>query len=201
MAYGDFTLEQAGRLLGAPARLGALFPDCQPAEPSPWLRETLEKASQGSLLPLISEKARSEFIVAPILLAARELCNHRFSIYSGQRLDVDPARGLTGECDFILAGTEPVLPLRAPLMVVVEAKKNDIEAGLGQCMAQMVAAAAFNEAAGSAGRPVFGCVTSGEAWQFLKLEAGRTTIDNCRYYIGDVDKILGVLRSATAAAA
>lgn len=30
--------------------------------------------------------------------------------------------------------------LRSPIVAVVEAKKNDIEAGLGQCFAQMVAA-------------------------------------------------------------
>ncbi len=90
-------------------------------------------------LALVSEKARSEFVVAPILLAAREMSRETLTIYSGQRLDVDPERGLQGECDFILALSAPLPRLRAPLLIIVEAKKNDIEAGLGQCVAQMVA--------------------------------------------------------------
>ena len=114
-------------------------------------------------LALVSEKARSEFLVAPILLAARELTGNALAIYSGQRLDVDPAKGLLGECDFILARTDPVPRLRAPLLTVVEAKKNDIEGGLGQCVAQMVAARLFNERAGDTTTRVFGCVTTGEA--------------------------------------
>jgi hypothetical protein len=52
-------------------------------------------------LALLSEKARSEFIVAPVLLVARELSHDTVAIYSGQRLDVDASRGLQGECDFI----------------------------------------------------------------------------------------------------
>ena len=61
------------------------------------------------------------------------------AVYSGQRLDVDPARGLTGECDYLLAVAPPVLPLRPPLLTVVEAKKADLDLGLGQCAAEMVA--------------------------------------------------------------
>ena len=84
-------------------------------------------------------------------------------------LDVDPGQGLIGECDFILAVGPALPPLHAPLMTVVEAKKNDVEAGLGQCIAQMVGAKRFDESAGRMTAPVFGCVTTGETWQFLQL--------------------------------
>jgi hypothetical protein len=141
-------------------------------------------------LTLVSEKARSEFIVSPILLACRELTGGVLAIFSGQRLDVDAARGLQGECDFILALTDPVPRLRAPIVTVVEAKKNDIEAGLGQCVAQMVAARDYNEREG-AGLPVgYGCVTTGEAWQFLRLNGADVTIDRGRLYIDNVGAIL-----------
>ena len=96
--------------------------------------------ARGTRLATISEKARSEFIVAPVLLAARESTAGRLAIFSGQRLDVDPARGLVGECDFILAVGPAVPPLRGPIATVVEAKENDVEAGLGQCVAQMAGA-------------------------------------------------------------
>ena len=109
-------------------------------------RDLLERGHQAAAL--VSEKARSEFLIAPVLLAAHDFAPGALTIYSGQRLDVDPERGLLGECDYILALTPPVPRLRAPLVTVLEAKKGDVEAGLGQCVAQMVGARLFNERTG-----------------------------------------------------
>src|SRR5579862_5181915 len=102
MSYSEFTLESVERLLGVSARPADLFPDLRAASAPAWLSDLLLRGTQGMQLSLISEKARSEFIVAPVLLASRELSGNRFAIYSGQRLDVDLAKGLVGECDFIL---------------------------------------------------------------------------------------------------
>ncbi len=192
MAFTDFTLENVEATLGISSRPGELFPDLSAVAVPTWLRDLL---ARGMQLALVSEKARSEFVVAPILLAAREISHDTVAIYSGQRLDVDPARGLQGECDFILALSAPLPRLRAPLLTIVEAKKNDIEAGLGQCVAQMVAAQLFNQRAGSEQTFVFGCVTTGEAWQFLRLDADAVTIDRARYYINTVGLILAALRA------
>jgi hypothetical protein len=194
MAYSDFTLEAVGRVLGVTSRAADLFPGLRPIPAPAWLEEELERGTQGMQLSLISEKSRSEFIVAPLLLASREVSGNRFAIYSGQRLDVDPEKGLTDECDFILSASEPVLPLRAPIATIVEAKKNDIEGGLGQCIAQMVAADRFNQAAGRSGLPVFGCVTTGEAWQFVRLAGAEALLERRRYYIDAVEKILGAFQ-------
>src|SRR5215213_5924093 len=153
MAFSEFTLEEVERSLGITTQEADLFPRAAPAPVPDWLPGWL---ARGTRLALISEKARSEFIVVPILLAGRELSGDRFAIFSGQRLDVDPERGLMGECDFILAIGPPVPPLRAPIATVVEAKENDVVAGLGLCIAQMVAARRFNEGAGRSGAPVFG---------------------------------------------
>ncbi len=195
MAFSDFTLEGVALSLGVTTRDALLFPDPRVVEVPVWLRDSLKKLTQ---LSLISEKARSEFIVVPILLASGELCPTPVAIFSGQRLDVDPALGLVGECDFILAATEPVPPLRAPIATIVEAKKNDIEAGLGQCVAQMVAARMFNQAAGRGEAPVFGCVTTGEVWQFLQLVEGTAAIDRRRYYLDNVEGILAAIQEMIA---
>ena len=195
MAYSEFTLDTAGRLLGLVTRPADLFPGSAPVDAPAWLSASLARGGQGIHLSLISEKSRSEFVVAPVLLAGREVSGDRFAIYSGQRLDVDASRGLVGECDFILTASEPVLPLRAPIAVVVEAKKNDIEGGLGQCIAQMVAADQFNQTSDRVDATVFGCVTTGETWQFLKLAGAEVLMDRSRYYIDNVEKILGVIRS------
>ena len=197
MAYSDFTLEAVERQLRVKTQEADLFPHLPTATVPDWLPASL---ARGTRLALISEKARSEFIVVPILLAARELSGDRFAIFSGQRLDVDPEQGLVGECDFILALAPSLPPLHAPVMTVVEAKKNDIEVGLGQCIAQMVAARKFNEAAGLTKAPFYGCVTTGETWQFLRLAEQAALMDRPRYYLDNVKGILGVLQAIWQAA-
>lgn len=174
MPYPDFTLESAEARFAVVAVPGDLFPNLAPLSVPDWLRDLLARGQ--AVAALVSEKARSEFLVAPVLLACRDLVSGDLSIYSGQRLDVDAELGLTGECDYILALTPPVPRLRAPLVTVLEAKRGDIELGLGQCVAQMVGARLFNEQAGCAPRPVFGVVTTGESWQFLRLEGPTVTL-------------------------
>jgi hypothetical protein len=190
MSYSEFTLEAVEQKLGVTTQEADLFPDAPTSSVPDWLPGWL---ARGTRLALISEKARSEFIVVPILLAARELTGDRFAIFSGLRLDVDVEAGLVGECDFILAVGPALPPLHAPVMTVVEAKKNDVEAGLGQCIAQMVAARKFNQASGRAAAPVYGCVTTGETWQFLRLAEREALLDRRRYYLDNVSGILGAL--------
>jgi hypothetical protein len=80
-------------------------------------------------------------------------------------------------------------------MTVVEAKKNDVEVGLGQCIAQMIAARKFNDAAGRATAPVYGCVTTGETWQFLRLAERTALLNRDRYYLDNVSGILGIFQA------
>jgi hypothetical protein len=195
MTYSEFSLEIVRKLLGLAIKQEPLFENVETLEVTSWLRETLDKGMQ---LALISEKARSEFMVVPILLASRELSHNRFYIYSGQRLDVDPEKGLTGECDFILTNTPPSPVVQSPIIMIVEAKKNDIEAGLGQCVAQMVGARIFNQREESPIETIFGCVTTGEAWQFLKLEKEVVYVDDRHYYIIQVGEILGMFQAIVA---
>ena len=192
MSYSEFTLEMVEQKLGVTTQEADLFP-ASPSAPVPeWLPGWL---ARGTRLALISEKSRSEFIVVPMLVAGRELCGDQFAIFSGQRLDVDPDKGLVGECDFILAVGPALPPLHAPLMTVVEAKKNDVEGGTGQCIAEMVAAQRFNEMEGRTAVPVFGCVTTGETWQFLRLADGVALLDRQRYYLDNVSGILGMIQA------
>jgi hypothetical protein len=191
MAYADFTLDTLDSVLGVSAQPADLFPNLAPLSVPSWLTEMLKRGLRQALL---SEKARSEFLVVPILLATQELSPRPLTIYSGQRLDVDPQQGLVGECDFILGGTPPLPVLRAPLMTLVEAKKNDIESGISQCVAQMVGARLFNERATKSHLEMYGCVTNGETWQFLHLEATVVGIDRTRYYIDNVGVILAVFQ-------
>jgi hypothetical protein len=97
MSYANFSLEMVESTFGLLSRPGDLFPGLEPVPVAEWLQDYLSRGRQ--VAALISEKARSEYLVAPILMAARDLTKSDLAIFSGQRLDVDPARGLLGECD------------------------------------------------------------------------------------------------------
>lgn len=192
MAYSEFTLQTVESTFGVIARTNPLFANVPPAIVPPWLNELLGRTLQ---LPLVSEKARSELIVMPVLLACRELSNNTIAIFSGPRMDVDPEHGLQGECDFVLSKSPPVPEMRAPLIAIVEAKKNDVENGLGQCVAQMIAARMFNAETNQQVPSVYGCVTTGEVWQFMRLDGTTATIDRNRYYLDNVAGVLGMFQT------
>lgn len=190
MSYSDFSLETLRRNFGLVVRDQLLFEPIGVLAPSPWLVQTL---AYYRTLPFISEKARSEFLVAPILVACREMLGNKVQIFSGVQLEVDPDKGLKGECDFILARSASTFVLEAPLMVIVEAKKQDIEEGLGQCAAQMLGAQLYNDKEGHPVPFLYGCVTTGEMWQFLKLDKSAVLIHPERFPLGELTKILWFL--------
>jgi hypothetical protein len=187
MAYSDFDVPTVESRFGVRVLPGAVFPELTPVTPQAWLTDQLARAAQ---LRVASEKARNEFIIAPILLAARELSGNALAIFSGERFDVDTADGLGGECDFLLSLSAPVPIIRAPVVFVVEAKKQDIEGGLGQCAALMVAARRFDVRQGRALARVYGCVTTGEVWQFLRFDQDDIIYDTQRFFLDDVGRIL-----------
>ncbi len=190
MSYSAFSLEMVRKKFQITLSLQPLFENVAPIPPSEFLKTALQRASD---LAVISEKARAEFIVAPILLEVREVLQHAISIYSGVRLDVAPEEGLQGVCDFIITRTPPFPTVQAPLLVLVEAKRNIVEEGLGQCAAEMVAAQRVNQEEPQGPRIVYGCVTTGEIWQFLRLTGQELAIDPTKIYIEHIDKVLGVL--------
>jgi hypothetical protein len=189
MAYTDFDLPAVETRLGVKLHLGELFPAVAPVAAPAWLPDHL---ARGREIARLTEKARSELLIMPVLLGAREVCGRVFAIFSGQRLDVDAARGLAGECDFILSRQEAVPVLRTPIMAVMEAKRGDVDAGIGQCLAQMIGAVTFNEQRAGVHPPVYGCVTTGDEWQFLRLHGADAVYDTVRRNLSDLDELLGV---------
>ena len=90
---------------------------------------------------------------------------------------LDAARGLNGYCDFLLTKGESQYVLGAPFVAVVEAKKDLIPNGLGQCIAAMYAAQLCNLQAKAPIATVHGVVSTGSAWKFLQLQGKAVTID------------------------
>lgn len=194
MAYSDFSLVKVKKEFGLTEEKIQLFPEKRVIEPSAWLKTTLQ-ISLGLALASSSEKARSEFIIAPLLIELEMINNQSFTIFSGERLDVAPEQGLNGECDFILSKNPISSTLQFPIFCLVEAKKNDIKEGLGQCVAQMLGATLFNHNENNQSPAIYGCVTTGEIWQFLKLENKTFYLDIQHYYINELGKLIGILQS------
>ncbi len=194
MAYSDFTLEAVVEQFGLVEKNEALFEAVQPILASAWLTETLS-ISQKLGLRSGTEKARSEFIIVPILLELERRNPNQFMIYSGKSMDVDKSKGLNGECDFIVSKGEATRVIQAPIFSLVEAKKQDIDLGLGQCAAQMIGATLFNKQREKNVETIYGCVTTGEIWQFLKLTNQYLTIDASLYFLTELETILGIFQT------
>ena len=139
MAYREFSMAQVKQRFKLQEKKLVLFSDIEPLDLSDWLKKYLEMGIKLALASS-SEKARSEFIVAPILLELETNNVEHLSVFSGIRLDVDEECCLKGECDFLISKRPLQSNLEAPILCLVEAQKNDVSDGLGQCVAQMLGA-------------------------------------------------------------
>ena len=194
MPYSDFTIEKvkAGFNLTIDESK-ILFPELSIVSPSfllgEWLRQYAPLATA-----INTEKSRSEFLIAPILAEVRSQLKDQVALFSGVDFNVDPTVGLTGFCDFLFSASPEQLYIDAPVVTVVEAKNENIKAGLGQCIAEMVAAQLFNQQRDRSISTVYGVVTTGEIWKFLVLEAQAVAVDKQSFYIANIEQILGVFK-------
>lgn len=195
MAYSNFTLETVREAFELETIESAnIFADIEPVLPSEALVAELEKKVQLAVA-IRTEKARSELIVSNVLVELREQFNRRISLFSGIDFSVDPEQGLIGTCDFLISLSPEQFYLEAPVIVLVEAKNADPTLGIGQCVAEMLAAQRFNEQKGNNISCIYGATTTGTEWLFLKLEGQKLYIDMSVYAIERCDKILGILSS------
>ncbi len=198
MAYSEFTLESVlpAFQLQKIDTVG-LFSQVAVVPPSDHLTTAL--ARKAALATAIgTEKARSEMIVADVLVELLEHFDRRISLFSGIDFNVDVEKDLTGVCDFLVSLSPNQFYLEAPIIVLVEAKNVDVKLGLGQCVAEMVAAQHFNTEKGNDIPYVYGASTTGIEWQFLKLEEKHLHIDMATYTLERCDRILGILSSMVA---
>ena len=194
MSYSEFTtILKVKQAFGLTTVEGPRFlPQITPIAPSATLTDFLANS-----LPVAvatgSEKARSEMIITPVLLEVRKILQQSISLFSGEDFSVDYKTGLNGICDYLISRSPEMLEIEAPAVAVVEAKKADLKTGIGQCVAEMVAMQKFNEAKGKPISVIYGSVSNGTQWRFLKLEDTIVSIDLNDYALPPVDEILGML--------
>lgn len=192
MAFRDFGFPEVQHALGLTLAEADLFSTVPPRElPA----EFVERMQAGVDLALAvnTEKARSEFIIAPLLLELRRCLAGRFGLFSGVEFNVDASRGLNGYCDFILTRSPLQSVLTAPVLAIAEAKNDNLRTGLGQCIAAMVAAREFNAQSSADVPTIHGAVTTGGAWKFLRLVGSEVTLDRREYFVAELGRIMGIL--------
>jgi hypothetical protein len=193
MPYQNFTLETVTRQFELKL---VNLPFCESlpsADPQPefltifqqWFR--LAQTAQ-------SAKAKSELLVSPILAEVVQLTQKRVQLFSGEEFNLDIDCGLDGVVDFLLSKSTTPYLIEAPIVMLVEADKEGLDLGWGQCVAEMMAAQKFNTTKGNKISVIYGSVTNGKLWQFLKLEGKNVTIDPHQYYVTPVERILGILK-------
>ncbi|MGI8502598.1 MAG: hypothetical protein ACR2LR_15885 [Hassallia sp.] len=195
MPYSQFTIDVISETFGftISERIG-IFTDVPRVEYSTLLTQILKE-----YIPLAvaigTEKSRSEFIIAPILFELKKQLANRISLFSGKEFNVAPEQGLSSFCDFLISLSPEQLFIQAPVVTIVEAKNDNIQLGLGQCIAEMIAAQLFNERKQNKIEIIYGVVTTGSVWKFMRLIEQRIEVDLDEYFIQDIGKILGILRS------
>jgi hypothetical protein len=140
-----------------------------------------------------SEKARSELIISPLLLEVRRQTQRQVSVFSGEDFTVDASVGLNGVYDFLISRSTEQMMIESPVVIILEAKKGDLKPGLGQCIAEMVAAQRFNQENQRDIPTLYGAISNGTVWRFLKLEGTIVTLDLTEYSLNPVAQLLGTL--------
>jgi len=193
MAFSDFNYPSVVEEPGLTERTVLdLFASVLPIPPGSALRASLPLGMR--LGPAVhSEAARSIWMVGPVLGDIWERYAGQLCLNAGVDFDADPAAKLTGYCDFILSRGPQRSVVGPPVLLIFEAKRDSIPGGLGQCVAGMVGAQRYNRRHKAPIDPIYGCVTTGSLWKFLRLSGTELTTDITEYGIGQVEKLLGIL--------
>jgi hypothetical protein len=192
MSYSQFTLKKLVEDFQIKLQeTTQLFPNVTTIAPTELLSMTLKES-----LPLAtiinSEKARSELIIAPVLLEVKRKMDYQIGLFSGNDFTVDVSQGLNGSPDFLITRNPEQYYISTPVMTIVEAKNENMNLGLGQCGSEMLAAQIFNARENNSVRTIYGCVTTGVLWKFLRLENQTLYIDPVEITIEPIERLLGI---------
>ncbi len=176
--------------LGVRVESGTLGLPAVPVQVSPFLHEAIRRGMRTALLSN-TEKARSEFLVAPVLDEVAELRSKQVSLFSGVSFDVSPADGLVGTVDFLFSGSKAPTMV-PPILAVVEAKNDNLANGYAQCISELIGADRRNSRRPC---PLYGAVTTGTDWQLISLDGERrlATLDDRVYQVASMAELVGTL--------
>lgn len=152
-----------------------------------------EFAFNQTYLPIYSsEGARSEAVIFPIFREVYKPYAHAYELWIQRPLSYD--QKLSGTPDYLVSTRSPLgkTVLTLPILIVVEAKRNDFEQGWGQCLAELVAAQKLNNAPE---REVYGIVTDGKRWEIGKLLQNQFIQNVPGYTVEQLPQLFGALQA------
>ena len=190
--YSSFTFPELKRRFGLVQADAHLFAG-QAIAPAEATQMLLNELAEGRQMPIYSEKAKSEFLIGPIVKELKRR-NPHLSIFSGYSFNVDRKNKLTGAPDFLISNKPGKIDIEAPVFCIMESKNKTPDEGYAQCAAEMYAAKIFNQQTNEAPTTIYGAVTNAFEWVFMKLEDNTIFIDNERYFINELPRLLGVLQ-------
>jgi hypothetical protein len=192
MAYSDFTFSKLKQRFSLEQESVYLFQDIDimPYVASQRLLDDIKDAEQ---MPMLTEKAKSEYLIAPIIKELKRT-NTGLSFFSGYTFNVDAATELVGAPDYLISKKPRIVEIESPVFCIMETKNKTVEEGYAQCAAEMYAARLFNIQANEEQHIIYGAVTNAFDWVFLKLEGNKVYIDMHRYYLGNLEQLLGILQ-------
>jgi hypothetical protein len=189
MAFSDYkNLSQTQKEFGVSYREESFLRAVFVAPPADFL-EDLE-FNRANMDVFSSEASRTELVISPLLREAYKRFADRFAFWIQKPLNYNEK--LSGIPDYLIATRSALgkTVLETPLVVVVEAKKNDFEQGWGQCLAELIAAQKIND---DPSRPVYGVVTDGELWKFGRLVESEFTLEPTGFTLSDLPELFGAL--------
>lgn len=189
-SYSDYSLELLNSVCGIDNRAEDLQLTATHVLPSDWLKISLENSK---LIPLNSEKAKSEWLIVPVLTELLVRNPKKFHIFSGNSFNVNAEKALQGRCDFLLTRCLS-LNISSPIFAIFEAKDDSLDKWYGQCGAEMYAAQLFNQQRNDSCPLIHGAVTNGYDWKFLRLQNNVLSIDTQIYSLVNVSALLGTLQ-------
>jgi len=139
-----------------------------------------------------SEAARCEAIIFPILKESYKTYADQYALWIKHSIAYDSL--LNGTPDYFIATRSELgkTVVGSPLILLVEAKKNDFEQGWGQCLAELVATQKIND---NTSFPVFGIVTDGTLWQFGRLIGDTFTQNGTDFGLANVPMLFGAIHA------
>lgn len=199
MSYSDFNIKQVQNDFDLEIiEKSGIFSNLEKAKISDYLIMTLNE-NIPLAVSINTEKAKSALIISNVLLEIRRIFDKKISFFSGIEFNIDKEKGLNGYCDFLISLSSEQLFIKSPIITLVEAKNENIMGGLGQCMAEMIAARIFNEIEGNNIPTLYGTVTTGIFWKFMKLTHNTVHVDLRDYSLEENPaQVIGILTSMLA---
>ena len=167
------------------------FFEVEEAKPSEQFLQDFEFSMQH-INVFSSEASRCEAVIFPILREVYKKYADSIALWIKEPITYDET--LNGTPDYLISTKSElsITVVGTPLIMLVEAKKNDFEQEWGQCLSELVAAQKIND---DPSFPVYGIVIDGTLWEFGRLVNDTFTRNRTNFTLANLPILFGAVDS------